>query len=313
MIAVSLAALSGPATANDFPSKPISFVVPYTAGGPYDTLTRYLTDSMRKHVRQPLIVENKPGGNTLLGIRSVLQAPADGYALLVSTTPISTNLLLAKNPGYKAEDFTAIAPVAKHPYILFVPSSLPVSNMAELKAYAMSNQAKLNIGVLAPGGSNQLLTDRFLTASGLKIEKIPYKGAADLATALLTGDIQMMFTAYSAGAPFLKDGKMKAIAIAQDERSTLAPDLPTFKELGMPSVSGETWVALFARSGTPKPVIKAIQDMVYAAAKEKEFLTRIEPMGIEPWLITPDKIQAYIDDDARKWEGDIKALALEPQ
>ncbi|ETR75979.1 hypothetical protein X566_23430 [Afipia sp. P52-10] len=312
-VALALTAFAGPAAAQTFPSKPLSFVVPYSAGGPYDTLTRALTDSMRKHSPQPLIIENKPGGNTLLGIRYVQQAPADGYTMLISTTPINTNLLLVKDPGYRAEDFVPIAPVAKHPYILFVPASLRVSTMDELKAYAKSNQARLNIGILAPGGPNQLLTDRFLKESGLTIEKIPYKGAAELATALLTGDIQMMFTAYSAGAPFLESGKMKAIAIAQDERSTLAPDLPTFKELGMPSVSGETWVALFVRSGTPQPAIKAIQDLVFAATKEQDFLTKIRPMGIEPWPITPDKIAAYIHTDAQKWEADIKALALEPQ
>ena len=165
------------------------------------------------------------------------------------------NLILLKNPGYKYEDFTPVGPVARHPYILFVPATLPVNNLAELVAYGEKNPGKLNIGALSPGGQVQLLADKFIKVSKLKVEKIPYKGAAELATALLTGDIQMSFFAYSAGAPFLKDGKLKPIAIATDERSALTPEIPTFKELGMTGVYGESWVALFARADTPKPVL----------------------------------------------------------
>jgi tripartite-type tricarboxylate transporter receptor subunit TctC len=237
------------ALADDFPSKPITIITPYSAGGPYDILARFLSESIRKQkLSQPVIVEAKPGGNTLVGIQTVLQAPADGHTVLVSTQPILSNLTLMKNPGYKADDFVAVGPVAKHPFLFFVPASLPVTNLKDLLGYAEKNPNKLNIGALSPGGQVQLLADRFIRASNLKIEKIPYKGAADLATALLTGDIQMSFFAYSAGAPFLKDGKLKAVAIATDERSPLTPDVPTFKELGLPSVTGESWVALFATS-----------------------------------------------------------------
>ena len=139
------------------------------------------------------------------------------------------------------------------------PASLPVNNLAELIAYGEKNPGKLNIGALSPGGQVQLLADKFIKQSKLKVEKIPYKGAAELATALLTGDLQMSFFAYSAGAPFLKDGKLKPIAIANEERSPLTPDIPTFKELGMPGVMGDSWVGLFARADTPKPVIEKLR------------------------------------------------------
>src|SRR5262249_24860024 len=159
------------------------------------------------------IVEAKPGGNTLIGIQTVLKAPPDGHTLLISTLPLIANMMLMKNPGYKFEDFVAVGPVARHPYILFVPATLPVNNLAELVAYGEKNPGRLNIGALSPGGQVQLLADKVIGASKVKIEKIPYKGAAELATALLTGDIQMSFFAYSAGAPFLQDRKLKPIAI----------------------------------------------------------------------------------------------------
>ena len=302
----------GPAAAQDFPSRSISLITPYTAGGPYDILARFMSESLRKQkLSHPVIVEAKPGGNTLVGIQHVLNAPADGHTLLISTLPITSNLILMKSPGYKYEDFVPVGPVARHPYILFVPASLPVKTLAELVAHTEKNPGKLNIGALSPGGQVQLLADRFIRASKLKIEKIPYKGAADLATALLTGDIQMSFFAYSAGAPFLADGKLKPIAIATEERSPLTPDIPTFKELGMAGVVGESWVAMFARASTPKPVLAKLEAMIAEASKDPDYVTKIRQAGNDPWVIAPDKMDAYIKADFKAWEPDLKMI--EPQ
>jgi tripartite-type tricarboxylate transporter receptor subunit TctC len=315
LIAAAVAAFTvmsgqGSAVAQDFPSRPISLIVPYTAGGPYDILARFMSESLRKQ-SVATIVEAKPGGNTLIGIQSVLKAPADGHTLLISTLPIMANLILMKNPGYKYEDFVPVGPVARHPYILFIPNTLPVNNLAELVAYGEKNPGRLNIGALSPGGQVQLLADKFIKESKLKVEKIPYKGAAELATALLTGDIQMSFFAYSAGAPFLKDGKLKPIAIATDERSPLTPDIPTFKELGMPGVVGDSWVALFARADTPKPILAKLQAAIVEAAKEPEYLSKIRTAGNDPWVIAPDKMNEYIKADFKLWEPDLQLI--EPQ
>ena len=302
----------GSAIAQDFPNRPISLIVPYTAGGPYDILARFMSESLRKQKESvATIVEAKPGGNTLIGIQHVLKAPADGHTLLIATLPIMANTILMKNPGYKYEDFVPVGPVAKHPYILFTPNTLPVNNLAELVAYGKKNPGKLNIGALSPGGQVQLLADKFIRESKLKVEKIPYKGAAELATALLTGDIQMSFFAYSAGAPFLKDGKLKPIAIATDERSPLTPDIPTFKELGMPGVTGDSWVALFARADTPKPILAKLQTVLVEASKDPEYLSKIKVAGNDPWVIAPDKMNDYIKADFNLWEADLRLI--EPQ
>jgi tripartite-type tricarboxylate transporter receptor subunit TctC len=317
MIAAALAASSliagqGSALAQDFPTKPISLIVPYTAGGPYDILARFMSETLRRQKDSvATIVEAKPGGNTLIGIQTVLKAPADGHTLLITTLPIIANTILMKNPGYKYEDFTAVGPVARHPYILFVPATLPANNLAELVAYGEKNPGKLNIGALSPGGQVQLLADKFIKVSKLKIEKIPYKGASELATALLTGDIQMSFFAYSAGAPFLTDRKLKPIAIATDERSPLTPDIPTFKELGMAGVMGESWVALFARADTPKPILAKLRTVLTEASKDPEYLAKIKVAGNDPWVIAPDKIDDYVKADFKFWEPDLKQI--EPQ
>lgn len=311
-IVIGIGLISSPATAQttDYPTKAITILTPYSAGGPYDILARFVGESLRRqNLKHPVIIEAKPGGNTLVGIQAMLQAPPDGHTLLVSTQPILSNLQLMKNPGYKAEDVIPVGAVARHPYIMFVPASLPVSNLKELREYAEKNSGKLNIGALSPGGQVQLLADRFIRASKLKIEKIPYKGAADLATALLTGDIQMSFFAYSAGAPFLKDGKIKAIGIATDERSSLTPDIPTFKEQGMPEVTGESWVALFTRSDTPKPVVDKIRAMMTQVMKDPEYLAKIKSAGNDPWVIDQDKISDFIKKDNEFWSPDLKLIS----
>lgn len=308
--ALGLALTAAPAKAQEFPTKPISLIVPYTAGGPYDILARFMSEALRKK-NVATIVEAKPGGNTLIGIQHVQKAPPEGYTLLISTLPIMANLILMKNPGYKYEEFVPVGPVAKHPYILFVPASLPVNNLAELVAYGQKNPGKLNIGALSPGGQVQLLADKFIKASQLKIEKIPYKGAAELATALLTGDLQLSFFAYSAGAPFLKDGKLKPIAIASDERSPLTPDIATFKELGMAGVTGDSWVALFARADTPKPVISKLQSIITEASKDPEYIAKIKVAGNDPWVIAPDAMNDFIKADFKFWEPDLRLI--EPQ
>lgn len=310
-ITIGIGLMSGVASAQttDYPTKAISIFTPYSAGGPYDILARFVGESLRRqNLKHPVIIEAKPGGNTLVGIQAMLQAPPDGHTLLVSTQPILSNIQLMKNPGYKFEDVIPVGAVARHPYILFVPASLPVSNLKELREYAEKNSGKLNIGALSPGGQVQLLADRFIRASKLKIEKIPYKGAADLATALLTGDIQMSFFAYSAGAPFLKDGKIKEIAIATDERSALTPDIPTFKELGMPTVTGESWVALFARANTPKPVVDKIRAMMTQVMKDPEYLEKIKSAGNDPWVIDQDKVIDFIRKDNEFWSPDLKLI-----
>jgi tripartite-type tricarboxylate transporter receptor subunit TctC len=271
-----------------------------------------MSESLRRQkLPQSVIVEAKPGGNTLIGIQHVMKAPADGHTLLISTLPIQANLILMKNPGYKYEDFTPVGPVAKHPYILFVPATLPVNSLAELVAYGEKNPGKLNIGALSPGGQVQLLADKFIKHSKLKVEKIPSKGAAELATALLTGDLQLSFFAYSAGAPFLADKKLKPIAIANEERSPLTPDIPTFKELGMPGVLGDSWVGLFARADTPKPVIEKLRRVLTEASKDPDYIAKIRTAGNDPWVIDPAKMDEFIKADFKFWEPDLKLI--EPQ
>jgi tripartite-type tricarboxylate transporter receptor subunit TctC len=311
---VGLLADVGQASASsDFPSQNVTIVVPYTAGGPFDGVTRVFSERLREKLGRAVIATARPGGNTIIATQSVRQAKADGHTLLIQSSSLFTQPLLVKNTGYSSSDFVPIAPLGIFPYMLFVGETVPVNNVRELIAYAKANPGKLNIGTMAPGGAVQNVSKRWVSSAEIDVAEIAYKGGADMSTALLSGDIQMMFAAYSAARPFVENGKMKTIAIASDERSPLLPNVPTFKESGLPKVMGSTWLVLFARAETPPDVIAKIRRASYEIVRDAEYDRTISQGGIGAWAIAPDKLGPYIAAEAKAWEEDVRKMNLTPQ
>jgi tripartite-type tricarboxylate transporter receptor subunit TctC len=187
--------------------------------------------------------------------------------------------------------------------VLFVNDKVPASNLKELMTYAKANQGKLNIGDFGSLGTVQLLIDQMSESADLKLTQIPYKGGTDMTTGLVADDIQMMFAGIGPAMPFVESGKLKAIAIAQDERSPLMPDLPTFREAGMPMVSVVSYVAIFARAGTPEPVLQKLREVVAEVVKSKEFHARVTPLGVDPWTIPPADLAAFVEKDFAQWKS----------
>lgn len=317
VIGLGLVGLLGAAVqaraSSDFPSQNITIVVPYTAGGPFDGVTRVFSERLREKLGRAVIVTARPGGNTIIATQSVRQAKADGYTLLIQSSSLFTQPLLVKNTGYSSSDFVPIGPLGIFPYMLFVNEKVPANNVAELIAYAKANPGKMNIGTMAPGGAVQNVSKRWLSAADIDVAEIAYKGGADMSTALLSGDIQMMFAAYSAARPFVENGKMKTIAIAADERSPLLPNVPTFKESGLPKVMGQTWLVLFARAETPPEIIEKIRKASYEIVRDPEYDRIISQGGIGAWQIPPDKLGPYIANEGKEWEEDIRKMNLAPQ
>jgi tripartite-type tricarboxylate transporter receptor subunit TctC len=309
-----LLAIAAPAKAStDFPSQNVTIVVPYTAGGPFDGVTRVFSERLREKLGRAVIVSARPGGNTIIATQSVKQAKADGHTLLIQSSSLFTQPLLIKNTGYSSSDFVPIAPLGIFPYMLFVGETVPAKNVAELIAHAKANPGRMNIGTMAPGGAVQNVSTRWLSAAEIDVAEIAYKGGADMSTALLSGDIQMMFAAFSAARPFVENGKMKTIAIAADERSPLLPNVPTFKELGLPKVMGQTWLVLFARADTPPDIIEKIRKASYEIILDTEYDRIISQGGIGAWKIAPDKLGSYIAGEAKEWEEEIRKMNLTPQ
>ncbi len=301
------------ARADQYPSRQVTIVVPYPAGVPFDLLARALAERLRPKLGGAVIVENRPGGNGVVATQAALQAKPDGHTLLLGSSAFTSIPLLMDKPGYATTDFTAVAPLGIVSYMLFVGGNVPANDIPSVVAYMKANASKINVGVLAAGGTVQLLARRLAAVANVELTEIRYRGSTDMATAMLAGDIQMMFSAYNSAAPFLEGGKIKAIAVGADDRSSLVPDLPTLKEKGFPTVTGPGWLALYARAETPADVIAKIKSAVGEVLKDPSYNEALRSGGMDPWPMPFEKLQAYIDEDTRGWDRDIKELKLKLQ
>ena len=313
IFAIATVALALPATAQEFPTKPIRMIVPYAAGGPTDVRARLVADKMGQFLGQPVIVEARPGGNTFIGTRVVAEAPADGYTILIHSSSLTLGPLTFKNPGYTADQFAVFAPVTIAPFILSVGASTPFRTVGELIAFAKANPGKLTNGSLGGAGQSQLLTERFKdVAGGLQFIDVPYKGAAQAIQAVMSGDITMYMDSLQTSVPASRSGKTRLLAITGERRVAEIPDVPTFRELGF-NVVGGTWTALFAPAKTPPSVLARLTREGVRATQADGVKEKLYDLGSEPWKGTVAEFAQYIKDDAAQWEKDLRRLKIPMQ
>jgi tripartite-type tricarboxylate transporter receptor subunit TctC len=297
-------------SAADYPSRPIRLVVPYAAGGAVDMVGRVYAQQLGDLLGQPVVVENRPGGSALIGIKSVQQAPADGYTLLMSTTTFSTNTIVYKAPGYATDDFSVVAGLGVSGLLLLSNKNVPVKDYAELIAFGKANPGKLNMGVLGGGGITQLLTSRFQHVTGIRTTEIAYKGGAPAMQDLLGGNIDIFIDPMPSAVPQLSSGRLRPLASTNEARSLLAPEVPTFKELGVPEMVGGAWFAVHALAKTPQPLIDKLRQQSAAMMKSKAFRDRLEGVKVDPWSGGLDAFQQYLKADRALWEKDAQRLGL---
>jgi tripartite-type tricarboxylate transporter receptor subunit TctC len=304
-----LAAAAMPGTtslAQEFPTRPLRIIVPYVAGSPSDTMGRFMAEETSKRIGQPAIVENRPGAASLIGTRVVFDAPADGHTVLVQTVAIVLNPLNDRNVGYKIDDFAPLAPLGQISTIITVPKSFPANNLEEFVAHVRANPGKFTVGTLGGGTPLNLLTDRFLTVSGLNMVVVQYKGAADGLRGLMTGEIDMHMLGVQLAYPQIQAGALKAIAILSEERHRLLPQVATFKEAGIPEMNATPWVAAFARSATPPAILNKLQRAMTEAVASDAYRQRLEKTGGDVW--SPPDLALAIKRDTALWEEDIKRI-----
>ena len=298
------------AMAQQFPTKPLKMVVSYSAGGPTDVVARLYAGRFAEVVGQPVVVENRPGGGGLIGIRAVKASDPDGYTLDFSTTTHNTATATYKEPGYALTDFTLASYVGITGLMLAANADRPYKNLRELIAYAKANPTKMNSGTLGGGGITQLILARFKSAAGIDTTDINYPGGGPAMQALAGGTIDFYIDAAPTALSQLKGGRVRAMAITTERRSALAPDVPTFKELGLPTMSGGAWFATFAPAKTPAPAVQALRAAGVKALASPDFHQKLLSVAVDPWQGTTEEFETYLKQDWALWEADARKLGL---
>jgi tripartite-type tricarboxylate transporter receptor subunit TctC len=300
-----LALLAAPlvAYAQAWPSKPIRWVVPYTGGGITDVVTRVVTQKIQAALGQPIVVDNRPGANSILGSDIVAKSAPDGYTMLTVIAGYAANVTLyaGKLPFDARKDLVPVSLAGIAPLILTVNNSFPAKDMRELIAYAKANPGMVNFGSSGIGAAAHLTTELLKQTAGLDMVHIPYKGTAPALTALMANDIQVLVDVPSTLMPHVRGGKIRAVAMFSGQRIPGAAEVPTVAESGGPALESSTWVLFMAPRGTPRDVVNRLAQETGKAINASEIKDRFNQIGIEPVGGTPEEAARFLDTEIAKW------------
>jgi tripartite-type tricarboxylate transporter receptor subunit TctC len=296
--------------AQSFPTKPVRVIVPFPAGGLLDGLARGLAQKMSESMGQPVVVEARPGANSMIGHEVVAKSAPDGYNLIFATDAgVSISPLLYSKMAYDPQkDLAPVSIVARTVECLLVPASLPVNNVRELVAHAKANPGKLNYGSFGAGSNAHLAAEGFKSLTGTDIVHVPFKGVAETMPALLVNQIQVLFTSQGQALPHIRAGKVKALAVMSKERQSTIPDVPTMAEQGHNEFDTSAWFGLMAPAGTPAPVIARLAAEVQKALAAADFRDKfVTGIGLLPIGSTPEQMAQMLVGDREKYARFVKA------
>src|SRR6186997_683142 len=289
MICAGIAAFAPPASAQSYPDRPIKVIAPFTPGSPNDVVARLIAAPMSVQLGQSVVIENRPGGGTSIGVKAAMTADPDGYTLLFSNSPTHFIApLVNKTFTYDPlKDFVPIAMTASGGLILVIAPEVPAKTLQEFIAHAKANPGKLNFG-FGQGTLPQLVGEMFKLAAGVDIANIPYKGGIQAVTDMLGGRVQMNIGTISTLAPLVRQGKLRALAITSATRNDELPDVPTMAESGLPEVASVSTYGLFGPAGIPEAVVARLNASVNESLKSEELRAAIRRIGFEPHSGSPE-------------------------
>ena len=301
LLSLPLTILSGNAFAQTWPSKPLRYIVPFPPGAFNDTLARTLAAELPKTLGQPVVVENRPGGNTLIGTEAAAKSPADGYTLFGAALPFAVIQSLYKTSFDVTKDFAPITLAGVTPNLLVANPSVPFSDVKGMIAYARANPGKLNYASTGNGTSNHLSFELFKSMTGTFVTHIPYKGSAPAVTDLIAGQVQVMFDNTPNVLPQVRAGRLKAIAVSSKARTSLAPEIPTVDESGVPGYDVGVWFGVLTVAGTPREIVQRLNaDMVKILASP-EIRERFGNTGVEVIAGTPEQFSTFLKSEVARW------------
>jgi tripartite-type tricarboxylate transporter receptor subunit TctC len=301
--------------AQSYPNKPIRWIVPYTAGGITDVVTRVVTQKIGSSLGQAIIVDNKPGANSQVGADIVAKAPPDGYTILtvIAAHAANATLYAGKAPYDPVKSFSPISLAGIAPLILTVNNNFPAKDVKELIAYAKANPGKLNFGSSGVGAAAHLTTELLKQTAGLDMVHVPFKGTAPALTALMSNDIQILVDVPSTLMPHVRGGKIRALAMFSGKRIQGAPEVPTLAEAGGPPIESSTWVLFLAPAGTPKEIVNRLSTETAKAINQSDIKERFSQIGIEPVGNSPEQAAKFLDDEIAKWAKVINTAGVKAE
>jgi tripartite-type tricarboxylate transporter receptor subunit TctC len=303
-----LVLVAGAIHAQEYPTRLVRIVAPMGPGGSTDVLTRLIGHKLSERWSQTVLVDNRVGASGNLGAELVSKAPADGYTLLMGGAPHAINMSLFRVNRYDlAKDLAAIAPVATFPLLIAVHPSLPVKSVKELVALAKARPGELNFGSAGNGSPNHLSMELFKTMAGVSMTHIPYKGGSgQVVTDLLAGHVQIASLGFPPSMPFVKAGKLRAIAVTSVKRSPMLPEVATVSEGGLSGFEVSSWFGLFGPAGMPKDVIAKVHADVANALAAADTRERLAALGAEPMNRSPEDFGRFVRDEIAKWAKVVK-------
>ena len=305
LILIAFAAL--PAWSQSYPSHPVRIIVPFAAGGPADIYARFVGQRLQEALGQAFVVEDRPGGGSVVGTDAVAKSAPDGYTLLMmSNTHTVNESLISNKPFQLLRDFVPVAPVNYSDLVLVVHPSVPANTLKELIALAKSKPHVLNYASSGPGTPYHMAGELFKAMAGLDIVHVPYKGSSGARTDILGGQVQMMFDAITTMAPNVRAGKLKALGTTGKVRSPVLPEVPTVAEAGVPGYEAVIWLGIMAPAGTPKPIVERLNAEIRKIVNRPEVKEAWAKQGAAPMNMSTDEFGQYLREDIAKWANIVK-------
>lgn len=309
-VSVALLGCAGPTWAQQYPTKPVKVIVPFTAGGPTDIVARLIGQRLSEALGQQFLIDNRPGTN--VGVQLAARAPADGYTLFLSgvATLAITPHVQKRVPFDPFKDLVMISLLTVQPVMLMVHPALPVRSVKEFIALARSRPGQLDYASSGIGGSGHLAGELFQTLTNTRMEHIPYKGAAPALTDLTAGQVQVMFGTLLAAVPLVHSGRVRPLAVTGQKRSVPLPEVPTFVEVGMPTYDAVSWNAMLAPTGTPAEAVTRLNAALLKIVRDPSVLDRLSGDGVVGTGSTPQEATAYLKSEYTKWGKVVHAAGI---
>lgn len=314
-VAVLASLVTGPVAAQNYPSRPIRWIVTYPPGGPTDAVARAVGAKLTEAWGQQIVIDNRAGAAGIIGTDLAAKAVPDGYTLLFGTSAgLTINpALSSKLPYDPVRDFAPVSLLVLNPQILVLNNSVPANSVKELIAYAKARPGQLNYASVGQGSPNHLGMELLKALGGIDMVHVPYKGTGPAITDLLGGQVQLMFNSMPSVLPLVKSGKLKGIAVGSAQRSPAVPDIPTVAEAGVPGFENVTWYGMFAPAKTPRDIVLKLNREVVKILAQPEMAQRLANQGAEPRSSSPEELAKFMQVESVRWKKVIQAAGMKPE